>query len=91
GVSDLMPYPESEVTAFLESVEECLVVEMNATGQFRGLTQKELGRFGPKLSSLLKYDGEAFEPGEIVSGFEASVNGGQPAAQNVRYVPAAGD
>jgi len=91
GVSDLMPYPESEVTAFLESVEECLVVEMNATGQFRGLTQKELGRFGPKLSSLLKYDGEPFEPGEVVDGFEASIDGGQPSAGNMRYVPAAGD
>ncbi len=91
GVSDLLPYPEAEVTAFLENVEACLVVEMNASGQFRGLTQKELGRFGPQLSSLLKYDGESFEPGEIVEGFEASIDGGQPAAQNVKYVPAAGD
>jgi pyruvate ferredoxin oxidoreductase alpha subunit len=91
GVSDLMPYPEAEVSAFLESVDECLVVEMNASGQFRGLTQKELGRFGPKLSSLLKYDGESFEPGEIVEGFESTVDGGQPAGQNVEYVPAAGD
>ena len=91
GVSDLMPYPEAEVSAFLETVDECLVVEMNASGQFRGLTQKELGRFGPKLSSLLKYDGESFEPGEIVEGFESSIDGGQPTGQNVEYVPAAGD
>jgi pyruvate ferredoxin oxidoreductase alpha subunit len=91
GVSDLMPYPETEVSAFLEGVEECLVVEMNATAQFRGLTQKELGRYGEQLSSLLKYDGEAFEPGEIVEGFESSIDGGQPAGQNVKYVPAAGD
>jgi len=91
GVSDLLPYPETEVTAFLESVDECLVVEMNATGQFRGLTQKELGRFGRKLSSLLKYDGEPFEPGEIVEGFEASIEDREPTGQNVRFVPAAGD
>jgi pyruvate ferredoxin oxidoreductase alpha subunit len=91
GVSDMLPYPEAEVSAFLESVEECLVVEMNATGQFRGLTQKELGQFGSKLSSLLKYDGEPFEPGEIVEGFESSLDGGEPASQNVKYVPAAGD
>ena len=91
GVSDMLPYPEAEVTAFLESVEECLVVEMNATGQFRGLTQKELGQFGSKLSSLLKYDGEPFEPGEIVEGFESSLDGGEPTSQNVKYVPAAGD
>jgi len=91
GVSDMMPYPEAEVGEFLRSVDECVVVEMNATGQFRGLTQKELGQYGPKLSSLLKYDGEPFEPGEIVEGFTSSVDGGQPAAANVKYVPAAGD
>ncbi len=91
GVSDLMPYPESEVTAFLESVEECLVVEMNASAQFRGLTQKELGRFGPKMSSLLKYDGEPFEPGEIVDGFEASIEDSELPGGNMEIVPAAGD
>jgi pyruvate ferredoxin oxidoreductase alpha subunit len=91
GVGDLMPYPVEEVTAFLESVEECLVVEMNASGQFRGLTQKELGRFGSMLSSLLKYDGEPFEPGEIVAGVESSLDGDEPATQNVKFVPTAGD
>ncbi|WP_436927311.1 2-oxoacid:acceptor oxidoreductase subunit alpha [Halosimplex amylolyticum] len=91
GVSDLMPYPEEEVSEFLESVEECLVVEMNATAQFRGLTQKELGRFGPKLSSLLKYNGNPFEPAEIVEGFESSIEGEELAVNNMKYVPAAGD
>ncbi|MFB6308390.1 MAG: 2-oxoacid:acceptor oxidoreductase subunit alpha [Haloarculaceae archaeon] len=91
GVSDLMPYPEDEMTEFLESVEEALVVEMNATAQFRGLTQKELGRFGPKLSSLLKYNGNPFEPAEIVEGFESSIDGEDLAANNMKYVPAAGD
>ncbi len=91
GVSDLMPYPELEVEAFLESVEACLVVEMNATAQFRGLTQKELGRFGPKLSSLLKYDGEPFEPGEIIDGFEANVEQTGPPTGNIKLVPGAGD
>ena len=91
GVSDLMPYPEAEVSEFLESVEECLVVEMNATAQFRGLTQKELGRFGPKLSSLLKYNGNPFEPAEIVEGFESSINDEELTVNNMKYVPAAGD
>jgi pyruvate ferredoxin oxidoreductase alpha subunit len=80
------------VTDFLESVEECLVVEMNASAQFRGLTQKELGQFGEKLSSLLKYNGNPFEPAEIVEGFEIQLNGGgeAPSAQT-RIEPAAGD
>ena len=90
GVSDLMPYPKAEVEAFLGSVDECLVVEMNATGQFRGLTQKELGRFGSTMSSLLKYDGEPFEPGEIVDGFEASIDGSTPGG-NMVVRQAAGD
>ena len=86
GVSDLVPYPRAEVEAFLEDVEEAIVVEMNSTAQFRGLTQRELGRFGPKLSSMLKYDGEPFEPGEIVESFRATVEGTESTepAHNVR-------
>jgi pyruvate ferredoxin oxidoreductase alpha subunit len=91
GVSELMPYPEAQVSEFLESVDDCLVVEMNASGQFRGLTQKELGRYGEKLSSLLKYNGNPFEPGEIVEGFEASIDGGALPGTSMKYVPAAGD
>jgi len=67
------------------------VVGRDATGQCGGRTQKELGQYGEKLASLLKYDGEAFEPGEVVEGFESSIDGGQPAAGNMRFVPAAGD
>jgi len=92
GVSDLMPYPEAEMTEFLESVEEAIVVEMNASGQFKGLTQKELGRFGDKLSSLLKYNGNPFEPAEIVEGFEASIDEETDVPGNsTTFVPAAGD
>ena len=92
GVSDLMPYPEAEMTEFLESVEEAIVVEMNASGQFKGLTQKELGRFGDKLSSLLKYNGNPFEPADIVEGFEAIVADDDDVPGNATtFVPAAGD
>jgi pyruvate ferredoxin oxidoreductase alpha subunit len=80
------------VSAFLESVDECLVVEMNASAQFRGLTQKELGKYGEKLSSLLKYNGNPFEPAEIVDGFETSiVEGGELPGHETKFVPAAGD
>jgi pyruvate ferredoxin oxidoreductase alpha subunit len=92
SVGQMMPYPRDEVAAFLESVEGALVVEMNASAQFRGLTQKELGRFGEKLSSLLKYNGNPFEPAEIVEGFESSIEGdGDVPGETTRYVPAAGD
>ncbi|QFU83422.1 2-oxoacid:acceptor oxidoreductase subunit alpha [Natronorubrum aibiense] len=91
-VSDMMPFPEKEMTEFLESVDEAMVVEMNATAQFRGLIQKELGRFGEKLTSLLKYNGNPFEPAEVVEGYEVNVaeEEREPTAQ-VRIEPAAGD
>jgi pyruvate ferredoxin oxidoreductase alpha subunit len=90
GVSDLMPYPETEVADLLAGVEEALVVEMNATAQFRGLTQRELGRLGSTMTSLLKYDGEPFEPGEIVDGFESNIDGNEPPG-NVELEHAVGD
>ncbi|QCC47780.1 2-oxoacid:acceptor oxidoreductase subunit alpha [Halobellus limi] len=92
GVSELAPYPVEEVTEFIRSVDEVLVVEMNASAQFRGLTQKELGRFGEKLSSLLKYNGNPFEPAEIVDGFVTSiVEDGSLPGHETKFVPAASD
>jgi pyruvate ferredoxin oxidoreductase alpha subunit len=92
SVSDLMPFPETEVTEFLESVESCLVVEMNATAQFKRHVQGSLGRFGPKMSSLLKYNGNPFEPREIVEGFETNTNGETDVPNDTTtYLPAAGD
>ena len=91
-VAELAPYPREQVAAFLENVEEAMVVEMNASAQFRGLTQKELGRFGEKLNSLLKYNGNPFEPREIVEGFETSVVAGEElSGHETKFVPAAGD
>ncbi|SNR23089.1 2-oxoacid:acceptor oxidoreductase subunit alpha [Halorubrum vacuolatum] len=93
GVSDMLPFPSEEVEAFIESVDEVLVVEMTASGQFRGLVQKNLGRHGEKLSSLLKYNGNPFEPAEIVDGFEAVIieDGTDDPAHQTTFVPAAGD
>ncbi|ARS91335.1 2-oxoacid:acceptor oxidoreductase subunit alpha [Natrarchaeobaculum aegyptiacum] len=92
SVSDMMPFPSDELEEFVESVDEAMVVEMNATGQFRGLLQKELGRYGEKLTSLLKFNGNPFEPAEIVEGYEVNVaeEAREPTAQ-VRIEPAAGD
>ncbi|ERH04186.1 MAG: 2-oxoacid:acceptor oxidoreductase, alpha subunit [Halorubrum sp. J07HR59] len=92
GVSDMAPFPRDEVAEFIRGVDEVLVVEMNASGQFRGLVQKELGQYGEKLSSLLKYNGNPFEPGDIVEGFEeALLNGGNVSGPETTFVPAAGD
>ena len=93
GVSDMLPFPTEEVRTFIESVEEVLVVEMTASGQFRGLVQKNLGQYGEKLSSLLKYNGNPFEPGEIVDGFEAAIieGDGDASGHQTTFVPAAGD
>jgi pyruvate ferredoxin oxidoreductase alpha subunit len=92
GVSDMMPFPEDELTRFLDSVEAAMVVEMNATAQFRGHVQRHLGRFGPKLHSLLKYDGNPFEPAEIVQGLESVIDGStETPTPQTRIEPAAGD
>jgi pyruvate ferredoxin oxidoreductase alpha subunit len=91
SVSDLMPFPAAEVTAFLESVDSALVVEMNASAQFKRLLQGELGRFGPMLHSFLKYNGEPFEPREIVEGFESMTDGDEVSGDSTRLVRAAGD
>jgi pyruvate ferredoxin oxidoreductase alpha subunit len=92
GVSDMAPYPAEEVTEFIESVDEVLVIEMNASAQFRGLTQKELGQYGEKLSSLLKYNGNPFEPLDIVEGFKTTIiEGGELSGAETKFVPAAGD
>jgi len=92
NVSDIMPFAKEEVTGFLESVDEALVIEMNATAQFRRHIQGQLGRFGEKLYSLLKYDGNPFEPAEVVAGFEARLEGGADVTDhNVRIESATGD
>lgn len=92
NVSDIMPFASDEVTAFLESVDEALVVEMNATAQFRRHVQGQLGRFGEKLYSLLKYDGNPFEPTEVAEGFRNRIGGDVDLSQyNVRIESATGD
>ncbi|SEW31169.1 2-oxoacid:acceptor oxidoreductase subunit alpha [Halobacterium jilantaiense] len=92
GVSDMMPFPVDEVREFVESVDQAIVVEMSSTKQFRGLMQKEVGDIGGKLSSLLKYNGDPFEPHEIVEAVEIAQDGGgaEPTAQTT-LEPAAGD
>ena len=93
GVSEMLPFAAEEVEEFIRGVDEVLVVEMTASAQFRGLVQKNLGQYGEKLSSLLKYNGNPFEPAEIVDGFEAVIVEGEPDVpdEQTTFVKAAGD
>ncbi|WP_440008778.1 2-oxoacid:acceptor oxidoreductase subunit alpha [Halomicrococcus sp. SG-WS-1] len=92
NVSDLLPFPREEVREFLESVNEALVVEMNASAQFRRHIQGELGMYGEKLYSLLKYDGNPFEPAEVVDGFESRLEDSvETGGYNTRIESATGD
>ncbi|SIQ98902.1 pyruvate ferredoxin oxidoreductase alpha subunit [Haladaptatus litoreus] len=91
NVSDMLPFPKDEVNSFLEDVDEALVVEMNATAQFRRHIQGETGRHGDILYSLLKYDGNPFEPADIVDGFESQLDGSAEPAHNTRIESARGD
>ncbi|WP_435096695.1 2-oxoacid:acceptor oxidoreductase subunit alpha [Halarchaeum sp. P4] len=89
SVSEMAPFPEEFLSEFIESVDEVLVVEMSSTAQFRGVIQKNLGRYGEKLSSLLKYDGNPFEPAEIVEAVEQH-GSGEELSSNTRFEAAAG-
>ncbi|WP_373189512.1 2-oxoacid:acceptor oxidoreductase subunit alpha [Halolamina sp.] len=91
AVGEMAPFPKAELREFIESVDRVMVVEMNATAQFRGLTQKELGEYGPKMASLLKYNGNPFEPAEVVEGFHKTLSGETETDHQTRFVPAAGD
>ncbi|GAA0202272.1 2-oxoacid:acceptor oxidoreductase subunit alpha [Haladaptatus pallidirubidus] len=91
NVSNMLPFATNEVNSFLEDVDEALVVEMNSTAQFRRHIQGETGRHGDKLYSLLKYDGNPFEPAEIVDGFEARLDDGAEPTYNTRIESATGD
>lgn len=93
SVSDMMPYPREEMEEFLSSVDEALIVEMNASAQFRNLTKRELGKYGDKLSSLLKYDGDPVEPAEIKEAVDIELIGdaAAPTSTNTEIKPAAGD
>ena len=92
SVSQIAPLRREEIKSFLEDVDEALVVEMNATGQFKNLLRKEFGDYGELLSSLLKYNGNPFEPAEIVEAVEIKQSGeGGDTSSETTLRPPAGD
>lgn len=69
GVSQLKPFPVKDVQEFLDSVDECIVVEMNASEQFRNEMVKHVEtRRRPhdiSLHSLTRYDGNPVRPKQV--------------------------
>lgn len=63
----LHPFPSRLLQPLLDSAKQVVVVEHNATAQLATLIQSNCTVKQP-LNSVLKYDGNPFKPGEIVSG-----------------------
>jgi len=62
---DLWPFPAEAVTAALESARQIVSVEVNATAQLATLIRSQIGR--QVDGTILKYDGRAFTPEDVVS------------------------
>lgn len=78
GVSQLKPFPESPVQEFIDQLSDCLIVEMNATGQFENELDKHIElRRRPQditIHSVRKYNGNPFRPREITEKLTEVIN-----------------
>ncbi|MGK9185595.1 2-oxoacid:acceptor oxidoreductase subunit alpha [Priestia filamentosa] len=61
------PFPTSTVLPFIAAAKTVLVVENNATGQLANLIKMNVG-YIDKIKSLLKYDGNPFQPIQLYNG-----------------------
>ncbi|MDQ0243769.1 2-oxoglutarate ferredoxin oxidoreductase subunit alpha [Bacillus fengqiuensis] len=61
------PFPSAALLPFIEAAENVLVVENNATGQLANLIKMNVG-YRDKMKSLLKYDGNPFQPIQVYNG-----------------------
>ncbi|USN53844.1 MAG: 2-oxoacid:acceptor oxidoreductase subunit alpha [Candidatus Nomurabacteria bacterium] len=67
----ILPFPSEEVTQFLETTTQTILVENNSEGQLGGLIREKTGY---ELDvHMLKYDGRPFFPEEIVQNFLAMI------------------
>jgi hypothetical protein len=69
----LYPFHSKEVREILEACRHTAVVECNTTGQFARHLRAEAGFSVDDL--ILKYDGEPFEPGDLVERVKATLEG----------------
>ena len=76
----LLPFHGEEATAILKRTKRTICVEMNSTGQFARHLRAETGY--TVSATILKYDGEPFEPGQIAAQVRAIV-GGKPRSLDV--------
>lgn len=67
GVGQIKPYPVDEVQEFVDSVDHCIVVEMNKTAQFMDETVKNIDDSDVYMYSQLRYDGNPFRPEQIIN------------------------
>lgn len=65
----LQPFPHESVKKFVDSCSKVYIVEQNATGQLARLIRYNLGisEKNKKFESILRYDGLAFKPMEIIN------------------------
>jgi 2-oxoglutarate ferredoxin oxidoreductase subunit alpha len=59
------PFPTDEILPLIESAKNVAVVENNATGQLASIIKMNAG-YPQKIKSILKYDGNPFQPHHIV-------------------------
>ncbi|KKB44621.1 2-oxoacid:acceptor oxidoreductase subunit alpha [Bacillus thermotolerans] len=61
------PFPAEELLPLVESAKNIAIVENNATGQLANIVKMNVGH-AHKIKSLLKYDGNPFQPHHIHEG-----------------------
>lgn len=58
------PFPTVAIKPYIEGADHVLVVESNATGQLANIIKMNVGHVD-KIQSMLKYDGDPFQPHHI--------------------------
>lgn len=73
-VTHMWPLPEAAIADFLKSVDVCVVVEQNKTGQLASLIRQTVGGHD-KIRSVNKYDGTPMKPKELADALVDVITG----------------